>query len=84
MKVKRRDGSEEEFVREKIVVAIVKAGGRPDIARAIASEIENMFASRSSVASAEIRKEVLSRLQQRDMNTYNTWLDYEKSQNKAM
>jgi len=79
MNVKRRDGSEEEFIREKIVVAIVKAGGRSDTARAIASEIENAFANRTSVTSEEIRKEVLSRLQQRDMNTYNSWLEYERS-----
>ena len=49
MKVRKKNGSEEEFIREKIVVAIVKAGGSLENARAIAKEVENTFAARGAV-----------------------------------
>jgi transcriptional regulator NrdR family protein len=77
--VKRKDGSEEEFIREKIVVAIVKAGGSLENARAIAKEIENAFLSRDAVSTEEIRTETLKRLKDRDAVAYNSWLEYDRS-----
>jgi len=78
MKVRKKNGSEEEFIREKIVVAIVKAGGSLENARAIAKEVENMFAARDAVTTEEIKKEVLNRLKDRDVNAYQNWLSYKK------
>jgi len=83
MKVKRKDGSEEEFVREKIVVAIVKAGGSLENARAIAKEIENAFLSRDAVSTEEIRTETLKRLKDRDVAAYNSWLEYDSSNKRS-
>ncbi|MGC8699520.1 MAG: ATP cone domain-containing protein [Candidatus Micrarchaeia archaeon] len=82
MKVKKRDGREEDFVREKIVVAVVKAGGNLENARAIAKEVENTFASRSAVSTDEIKNEVLKRLKERDAAAYNGWLSYNKNKKR--
>ena len=78
MRVKKRNGGEEEFIREKIVVAVVKAGGSLENARAIAKEVENMFAARDAVTTEEIKREVLNRLKDRDVNAYQNWLSYKK------
>jgi len=78
MRVKKRNGGEEEFIREKIVVAVVKAGGSLDNARAIAKEVENVFAARDAVTTEEIKREVLNRLKNRDVKAYQNWLSYKK------
>jgi len=78
MRVKKRNGGEEEFIREKIVVAVVKAGGSLENARAIAKEVENVFAARDAVTTEEIKREVLNRLKDRDVNAYQNWLSYKK------
>jgi transcriptional regulator NrdR family protein len=78
MKVKKRNGGEEEFIREKIVVAVVKAGGSLENARAIAKEVENVFAARNMVTTEEIKREVLNRLKNRDVKAYQNWLSYKK------
>jgi len=78
MRVKKRNGGEEEFIREKIVVAVVKAGGSLENARAIAKEVENMFAARNAVTTEEIKREVLNRLKNRDVKAYQNWLSYKK------
>ena len=78
MKVKKRNGGEEEFIREKIVVAVVKAGGSLDNARAIAKEVENAFAAKDAVTTDEIKREVLNRLKDRDVKAYQNWLSYKK------
>jgi len=78
MRVKKRNGGEEEFIREKIVVAVVKAGGSLENARAIAKEVENVFAARDAVTTDEIKREVLNRLKDRDVKAYQNWLSYKK------
>jgi len=78
MRVKKRNGGEEEFIREKIVVAIVKAGGSLENARTIAKEVENVFAARDAVTTEEIKGEVLNRLKDRDVKAYQNWLSYKK------
>jgi len=82
MRVRKKEGKEEDFMREKIVVSIVKAGGRPDLARSIAQEVETSLSRNASVTTEQIRTEVFSRLQSRDAKTYNSWLEYDR-QNKS-
>ncbi|MGC8623410.1 MAG: ATP cone domain-containing protein [Candidatus Micrarchaeia archaeon] len=81
-RVKKRDGSEEDFIREKIVTAIVKTGGKLEPARRIASDIEKKYSSRSTVSTEEIRKDVLDRLMKEDESTYNSWLENEKKKRR--
>ncbi|MGC8651677.1 MAG: ATP cone domain-containing protein [Candidatus Micrarchaeia archaeon] len=78
MRVKKTDGREEEFVREKITVALVKNGLDVDSARAIADSVEKKFSGRDMLTSSEIRSEVLDRLKERDATLYQRWLDFEK------
>ncbi|MEM0149584.1 MAG: ATP cone domain-containing protein [Candidatus Micrarchaeaceae archaeon] len=78
MRVKKKDGSEEEFLKEKITVALVKNGTDAAAAREISSAIEKKFSGKAMVTSDEIRNEVLQRLQGKDAARYNAWLAYEK------
>ncbi|MEM0159991.1 MAG: ATP cone domain-containing protein [Candidatus Micrarchaeaceae archaeon] len=78
MKVKRRNGKVEDFIREKIVVAVVKAGGNIKTARDIASEIESEFGRRDTVTTEEIRSEVLKKLETRDSKAYDSWIRFDK------
>ncbi|MGC9037403.1 MAG: ATP cone domain-containing protein [Candidatus Micrarchaeia archaeon] len=82
MKVKKADGSLEDFKVEKIETAIVKAGGSRELAKQISQEVAKVFANKELVESKEIRKEVLARLQARDRATYASWLDFDKKRGK--
>ena len=82
MRVKRKNGKEEEFMTEKIVVAIVKAGGKAEVARSIAKEVENALAKSPVVTSKQIRTEVLNRLKTKDMRTYESWIAYDEENNR--
>jgi transcriptional repressor NrdR len=77
MRVMRKDGREEEFVPEKIVVAVVKAGGKVELARVIAREVSSALAGNEIVTTQQIRNEVLKRLQELDTTTYNSWISYD-------
>ena len=81
MKVTRRDGREEDFVREKIVVSVVKAGGNVEVARSIAQDVETALARSPEVTTEQIRTEVLNRLKSKNARVYESWLVYDK-QNK--
>ncbi len=83
MRVKRKNGNEEEFVREKIVVAIVKAGGNVDGARAIAQDVERALAANPTVTTQQIRTEVLNRLKEKDNKTYESWLEYDRQNGRV-
>ncbi len=79
MRVVKKDGSEEDFVREKISVALFKNGLDINTARAIANAVENKFASKDKIASSEIREEVLTRLKDKRPDLYESWLSFESS-----
>ncbi len=84
MDVKKRDGSNKEFARERIVVSVLKSGGALDLARNVASEVEASFSGRGAVTSEEIRTAVLSRLQARAPEVYSSWIAYdEERKNRA-
>ncbi|MGC9554630.1 MAG: ATP cone domain-containing protein, partial [Thermoplasmatota archaeon] len=56
-KVIKKDGREEEFIPEKIVVSAVKSGAPPELAREIAREIQ--ATRQETMESKEIRERVL-------------------------
>ena len=76
MRVRKRDGGEEEFIREKIVIAIVNAGGKLDLARTVAQEVETAMSRNSMVTTEQINIEVLNKLKSRDTRTFNRWVQY--------
>jgi hypothetical protein len=76
MRVRKRDGGEEEFIREKIVIAIVNAGGKLDLARTVAQEVETAMSRNSMVTTEQINIEVLNKLKSKDTRTFNRWVQY--------
>jgi len=77
MRVRKRDGREEDFSKMKIVAALVKSGSSVGLADRIASEVEDAFRSRDLVDSSEIRELVLSRLKESDARAYENWLRFD-------
>ena len=75
--VVKKDGREEEFIPEKIVVSAVKSGARPELARKIAEDIKKI--NRDKIESKEIEKEVLKNLRVESPLLEKKWLAYDKS-----
>ncbi|KAA0002413.1 MAG: ATPase [Thermoplasmata archaeon] len=74
--VVKKDGRE-EFIPEKIVVAAVKSGAKPEVARKIAKDIEKI--DKEKIESSEIREEVLKNLRNESPALEKKWLAYDKS-----
>jgi transcriptional regulator NrdR family protein len=83
MRVKRKNGKEEDFIREKIVVAIIKSGGKVDTAREVAQEVERALTSNRIVTTEQIRTEVLNRLMTKDRKAYDGWLEYDRKNKRT-
>ena len=78
MKVLKQNRRSEEFIPEKIVASIVKAGAPVEIAREIAKHAEEKFSSVPEVRSEEIREFTLSELKERHSEAYENWVSYER------
>ncbi|MFW9889417.1 MAG: ATP cone domain-containing protein [Candidatus Thorarchaeota archaeon] len=77
MNVKKRDGSTEVFMPEKVVVSAVKSGAPYDTAKEIASSLSKR--SESVLESREIREHVLSELRSRDAAAAaDAWESYDR------
>jgi len=77
MKVKKRGGSEEDFLHVKIVSAAVKAGASVELADDIAKSAEEHFKEREVVNSSEIREYVLNYLKEREPLAYENWIRFD-------
>jgi transcriptional regulator NrdR family protein len=75
-KVIKKDGSKEDFIKEKIVVSAVKTGAPVDIARAIADKLQKE--SDEEIRSSDIRKSVLHELQNHNPEWSKRWVSYDK------
>ncbi len=81
MQVRKRDGSLEAFMPEKIVVSAVKAGAPYEVAREIASSFK---ASSDVVDTPSIREYVLSELKSRGhTSVVSSWESYDKEKRKS-
>ena len=76
-KVVKKDGREEEFIPEKIIVAIVKGGAPPDLARDIARNIEQ--SEQQTIESKEIRERVLEKLRAANPVYEHNWRSHDKA-----
>lgn len=63
VKVKKRDGSVEEFVESKIVAGVRKAGATAKEAEQVAKEVSKTVARRTEVAAADLSKMVVTSLE---------------------
>jgi ATP cone domain. len=72
-KVVKRDGSEEDFIIEKIVVSILKTGAPVDVARRIARKVECQFADVDRVTAKDLTKAILTELRKVNEEWYRNW-----------
>ena len=81
MEIKKRSGSTEVFMPEKIVVSAVKCGCPYDTAREIASSLSSR--TEAVMESTEIRKYVLSELRSKGQTSAaDSWEAYDKEKKK--
>ena len=81
MEIKKRSGSTEIFMPEKVVVSAVKCGCPYDTAREIASSLSKR--SESVMESSEVRTYVLSELRSRGAaSSADAWESYDREHKK--
>lgn len=76
IKVIKKDGSIENFQREKIVRACEGCGASREDADMIASEVEEE--AYDGIKTSEIRNKILKKLKVIDPNLVKMWIEYEK------
>jgi transcriptional regulator NrdR family protein len=79
VKVVKRDGKEEEFIPEKIVVSILKAGAPVDVARRIAKKVECMVMERENVTAKELTRYILTELKKANETWYRNWIVFDQA-----
>ncbi len=77
--VVKRDGREEPFVIEKIVVSLIKAGVPVEKAREIARRVECMFATADRVSARDLTKVLLTELKKENEEWYRNWIIFDKA-----
>jgi transcriptional repressor NrdR len=77
IQVKKQDGRTEPFIPEKLIVSAIKSGATPDDARMMARQIESKLSG--TVASADLRSQVLSQLRQKNARLEENWLVYDRA-----
>jgi transcriptional regulator NrdR family protein len=81
MDVKKKSGKTEQFMPEKIVVALVKAGAPYDTAKQIAQSVSAKPVS--TMKTSDIREEVLKQLKAKNLNSVAAhWETYDKEKKK--
>lgn len=78
-KVIKRDGTEEDFIIEKIVVSILKTGAPVDVARRIARKIECQFADVDKVTAKDLTRAILSELRKINEEWYRNWIVFDSA-----
>ncbi|MGD2072219.1 MAG: ATP cone domain-containing protein [Candidatus Thorarchaeota archaeon] len=82
MEVRKRNGSTEIFMPEKVVVSTVRAGASYEMAREIASSLSSR--TESMIDSSEIRSYVLSELRSRNASSAaDSWESYDRERKSS-
>ena len=76
-KVIKRDGTTQEFIKEKVVVSAIKTGAPPDIARKIADELDTH--PEESIRTSYIKQHVLKKLKLHNPELPKRWYNYDKN-----
>jgi len=77
-KVIKRDGTEEDFIIEKIVVSILKTGAPVDVARRIARKVECQFMDVDKVSAKDLTRAILSELKKINEEWYRNWIIFDR------
>ncbi len=81
MQIKKKDGTLEPYMPEKVVVAAVKAGAPYQTARDIAASLSKR--TESVMTTADVRKYVLSELRSRGAaKSADSWEAYDSKRKK--
>jgi len=75
-KVIKKNGEEEQFIKEKIVVSAVKAGASVKVARNIAKQVEED--SEDELKTKWIREYVLNKLKYYNKEWHDNWKNYDE------
>ena len=75
-RVIKKDGSKEDFIREKIVVSALKTGASIDVARTIADKIKKE--TNKEIPTSKIRESVLHELHKHNPEWSKRWISYDK------
>lgn len=81
LKVEKRDGTQEDFDRNKVTAGVVAAGGAPDVAENVASQVESWAqttAVSGVVKSIDIRAKVLELLRVSNPEVASAFEAYQK------
>jgi len=80
VKVRKRNGRTEDFIREKVVVSCVKAGAPVETAREIAKKVEGKV--HENMSTEDIRKVCLQALREKNPDWEKRWQAYDKATKK--
>ena len=81
VKVQKKDGSLEDFNRNKVLNGIIKSGALPEVSESVTTQVEQwakMSASNGVVTSLDIRGKVLEFLRQQDADSATRYESYQK------
>jgi len=81
VRVIKRDGREEEFIPEKVVVSCLKAGATPQAARKIAKIIEGRILDKSleKITAKELTAWILQLLKRENEEWYRNWIIFDRA-----
>ncbi|MGC9131450.1 MAG: ATP cone domain-containing protein [Pyrobaculum sp.] len=77
VKVVKRDGRVEEFIPEKIVVSVLKAGAPVDVARRVARKVECAVMDSENVTAKELTRLILMELKKVNEEWYRNWVVFD-------
>ncbi|MEX0569242.1 MAG: ATP cone domain-containing protein [Candidatus Njordarchaeota archaeon] len=77
-KVKKFDGSIENFDKEKIIKSIMKAGGSRELGEEIVRVVEEKFKDQEIVTTTQIRRIILIELGKKDPEVKDSYLFYDR------
>lgn len=73
----KRDGRVEEFIPEKIVVSVLKAGAPVDVARRVARKVECAVMDSENVTARELTRLILMELKRINEEWYRNWVVFD-------
>lgn len=77
-KVIKRSGEEEEYLSDKLYNALIRASASDEVAKEIVKEIDERVKEREKISTDEIRRYVLTRLQQLEREVADAWQFYDR------
>ncbi|MGB9674651.1 MAG: ATP cone domain-containing protein, partial [Nanopusillaceae archaeon] len=78
VKVIKRSGREEEYLSDKVYKSLINAGASEEVAKEITKEIDEKVKRREKISTDEIRRYILTRLEQLEPEVADAWRFYDR------